>query len=192
MSGDVRSRRLALLLGIVLMAPAVHAVAQDRPPGEPSRDVAVTYRGFSGRPLRMAWLSAERTSRLELDDGTWSVRDRRSGRGFMVIERVRTVFDTSGVDPTRLEPGPDAVFNREGTDTVAGQTCTVWRMQEGPLEARSCVTDSGVLLRQEAAGLQMVAVKVSYARQDPRRFHPPRGYRHAGATEPGHRAAPSP
>lgn len=171
--------------------PAIQAMAQDRPPGEPSRDVAVICRGFSGRPLRMAWLAAERTSRMEADDGTWSVRDRRSNRGFMVIDRIRTMLDTSGIDATRLEPGPDAVFEREGTDTVAGQACTVWRMREGELDARTCVTEGGVLLRQEAMGLHMEAVRVSYARQDPRRFQPPRGYRHAGATEPANRAVPS-
>lgn len=164
----------------VLLVTALPAAAQDRPPAEPTRDVAVTYRGFSGRPLHMAWLAAERTSRMEADDGTWSVRDRRTGRGFMVIEAIRTVFDSSGADPARLEPGPGARFTREGTDTVAGQPCTVWRMQEEQLEARTCVTDSGVLLRQEAMGLQMEAIRVSYARQDPKRFRTPRGYRRAG------------
>jgi hypothetical protein len=79
-------------------------------------------------------------------------------------------------DPTEIGSQPDARFTREGTDTVGGQTCTIWDVQTQGVDAKICKTADGVLLRTDGTGMTITATTVKYGPQDPARFHVPAGY----------------
>ena len=88
---------------------------------------------------------------------------------------------------------------REGKDTVAGETCSVWRVATGrPNEhVRSCITDDGIVLRTvTGSGSRVHTVfelaSVTRAAQDPQNFRIPTDVPviHAPAPAPP-RAAPT-
>jgi hypothetical protein len=83
-------------------------------------------------------------------------------------------------------PRPDgaAAPTKIGADTVAGLSCTIWRIEPGasvapetaqPLEA--CVTDDGIMLRVGAPDApRMIATSVTRGPQDAALFALPAGY----------------
>jgi hypothetical protein len=157
-------RRYLALAGLLLAAPAA---AQDRPQLTPTRDVAVTYRqtGASAPqgmpPIVIAWNAASGLMRSEMAGIGWSVVDMRAGRGFLVMEQMRTIMDMPAGQLAVL-PGqsPKASFRREGTATVAGLPCTIWFVQDGSSQGRAWLE----------------ATQVRFAPQDPARFQRPQGY----------------
>jgi len=168
-----------------LLALAAPALAQDRPPLFPTRDVAVTYRApQAGGEMRMSWLAARGVMRMDMPDGQgWMVvSPGREGGGFIVMPAQRMVMDlpeAQMAEARRLSPGPQARFLREGTDRIAGTPCTIWRVEEGRDTGRVCMTADGVALRAEQPGQpqsRMEATSVAYGPQDPARFERPRGY----------------
>jgi hypothetical protein len=177
-------RRYLALAGLLLAAPAA---AQDRPQLTPTRDVAVTYRQIGASapqgmpPIVIAWNAASGLMRSEMAGIGWSVVDMRAGRGFLVMEQMRTIMDMPAGQLAVL-PGqsPKASFRREGTATVAGLPCTIWFVQDGPSQGRACITADGVTLRADgthqgqSGGLE--ATQVRFAPQDPARFQRPQGY----------------
>lgn len=177
-------RRGLALAALLLAAPAV---AQDQPPLTPTRDVAVTYRQIAGGgpqgmpPIIIAWNAAAGLMRSEVPGMGWTVMDLRAGRGFMVMEQMRMVMDMpAGQAPQLPGQSSKASFRREGTATIAGLPCTIWFVQDGPSQGRSCITDEGVMLRAEGThhgqSGGMEATQVSFAPQDPARFQRPPGY----------------
>jgi hypothetical protein len=172
-----------------LLLFALPAVAQDRPPVFPTRDVAVTYRMTGGsapqgapQTMQMSWNAAAGLLRSEVPGMGWMVADQRSGRAFMVMEPMRVIMDVPlGQQGSQL-PGlsPNATYRREGNATVAGLRCTIWSVQDGDSRGRACITADGVMLRAEgtngghSGGLE--ATQVTYAPQDPSRFQRPQGY----------------
>ena len=175
-------RRVLTLAMLLLAAPAV---AQDRPQLTPTRDVAVTYRQTGAPqgapPILIAWNAASGLMRSEMAGMGWAVMDMRAGRGFVVVEQMRAVMDVPAGQLAQL-PGhsPKASFRREGTATVAGLPCTIWFVQDGSSQGRSCITAEGVMLRAEGTHQGqsggMEATQVSFAPQDPARFQRPQGY----------------
>lgn len=175
------------ILAAAILLGAAPATAQDRPPLTPTRDVAVTYRvtGPAAQqgapPIVVAWNAAAQLMRSEVPGMGWMVMDLRQGRGFMVMEQMRAIMDIPAGQMAQL-PGhsPSATFRREGTAMVAGLPCTLWRVQDGQSQGRSCITAEGVMLRAEGSHQGqsggMEATQVSFAPQDAARFQRPQGF----------------
>jgi hypothetical protein len=175
-------------LAATLLLGAVPALAQDRPPIFPTRDVAVSYR-FTGQSMpqgapqgmTMSWQAATQMLRSDIPGMGWMVADQKSGRAFMVMEQVRMIMDIPlGQAMAQHGPSPNATFRREGTDRVAGLPCTIWSYQDGGNQGRACVTADGVTLRAQGTHQGqsggMEATEVRYGPQDAARFQRPAGY----------------
>ncbi len=175
-------------LAASLLLAATPALSQDRPQISPTRDVTVAYRMLGeasrGAPqgMTVAWQAATGMMRTDMPGGMgWMVADTRRGRAFMVMEQMRMVMDIPAAQAMAAQAAPArARFRREGTASVAGLSCTVWSVQDGDSQGRSCITDDGVMLRAEGAhqgrsgGLE--AVRVAYGAVDAARFQRPQGY----------------
>ncbi len=183
--------RYAAALALALALPGA-ALAQDRPPMFPTRDVAVTYRitGGPAQPqpgqpteLRMAWLAAEQKVRMDMPGGMggYMIADHRGQRAVMVMEQQRMMMELPYAQTQQqFQPSANARFTREGTDRVAGVACTIWLFEDQGRSGRGCITEDGVMLRATgtAQGQQggIEAIQVTYGAQDPARFQPPTGY----------------
>ena len=175
-------------LSALLVFAATPALAQDRPPQFPTRDVAVTYRITAaqlppGAPqtLNMAWIAATQAVRVDIPGTGYVIADKRSNRAFMVMEAQRMVVDLPMEQAMQqFNPSPTATFRREGTDTVAGVACNVWTFEDRGNQGRACITNDGVTLRaQGTSGGQsggMEATQVTYGAQNAARFQRPQGY----------------
>ena len=184
----MRRTTLALMLAV-----ATPAMAQDRPQLTPTRDVAVTYRmigggapaaappGAPGSAITVSWSAAQGLMRTDMPGMGYMVADQRAGRAFMVMEAMRAIMDVPFGQAMRQQlNSPTATFRREGTATVAGLACTIWSVQDGPSQGRSCITSEGVMLRAEGTHQGqtggMEATQVAFGPQDPARFQRPAGY----------------
>lgn len=178
--------RAATLLALSLLAAP--ALAQDRPPLFPTRDVAVTYR-FLGQGAQpgmpqsavISWLAAAQTMRMDMPGQGWMVADHRGQRAFMVMEQMRMIMDLPMQQAMQqYGPSANATFRREGSATVAGHACTLWSYQDRGNTGRACVTAEGVMLRAEGTSEGrsggMEATNVAFGAQDPARFQRPQGY----------------
>ena len=174
-------------LAALLTLAAAPALAQDKPPLTPTRDVAVTYRMLGNAPagapqgIAMSWNAAQGLLRSDIPGMGWMVADQRNQRGFMVMEQMRMVMDIPVAQAMQQHgPSSGATFRREGTATIAGHACTIWFYQDGPTQGRSCVTADGVMLRAEGTHQGqsggMEATQVTFGAQDPARFQRPQGY----------------
>ncbi|WP_043361127.1 DUF4412 domain-containing protein [Belnapia sp. F-4-1] len=182
----MRSFPIAAVVATLAVAPAM---AQERPPLMPTRDVSVTYRvagGQAGQEMRMAWRVADQKLRVDMPGGMgWSVMDQRAKTMFVVMEQQRMIMQMplnngpGGVSiPT--QPPETAKFTRGGTATVAGQSCTLWRYENQGATGESCMTTDGVMLRSTGTvngqTASMEATEVNYGPQDAARFTAPSGY----------------
>jgi hypothetical protein len=124
----------------------------------------------------------------------------RGGGAFSVLEAEREFHDLGRIASVLVAPyqptGSNRRLRREGTDRVAGQACTVWRIDPPAGEEdevkRACITADGVPLRLvtgegSEAETDYVATEVSYAPQDPARFRVPQGYRPLNLNAPAQR-----
>ena len=148
-----QARPLATLALAALSWPAA---AQERPSLLPTRDVSVTYRADgSGRgpvEMRLSWLNAEETMRMDLPGGAgWSLTDMRDGRVRMVIEAQRVVMElppgSTGRNPA--QPSASTRFRRIGSETILGHRCDVWHFEDGEQRGEACITADGVMLRAQ-------------------------------------------
>lgn len=178
-------RRAAIAAALLVVAGP--AAAQDRPPIFPTRDVAVSYRFLGSSPggapqsLAMSWQAGAQMLRTDIPGMGWMVADRKSGRGFMVMEQMRTIMDIPvGQAMAQYGPSPNATFRRVGSDTVAGVACTIWTYQDGQNQGRTCMTAEGVMLRAEGTyngqSGGMEATQVTFGPQPAARFERPQGY----------------
>ncbi|MXP65658.1 hypothetical protein E0493_20110 [Roseomonas sp. M0104] len=172
------------------------ALAKDQPPAMPTRDVVVTYEVDPSPPTveSVAFLVAEGRIRTEgqgLINRVTHLIDTRGGDVTAVIDEERSYHDLGKVaevmtqDILPIRQGDK--MTREGSDRVAGQNCTVWRIEPAgestDEEARhACITADGVPLRlREGEGSDAltlyVATEVRYGAQDPARFRVPSGYK---------------
>jgi len=177
----VSSLALAAPFALAAALAATLAMAQSAPPGFPTRDVAVSYRAAGGVNMQMSWLVSERKVRIDVAGGTGAVlMDMRSGKSLMLMEdkRIATDLTADGIPSQVVQLPEGATYIREGTETVAGLTCTVWLSEIQNSRSRVCVTSDGVLLRARAEGETegLEAIKVTYAPQDPGRFRVPRDF----------------
>lgn len=189
------------LMALTLLA--LPAVAQERPPIMPTRDVAVTYRVTGeGQPteMKMSWLTAQGLMRMDMPGGQgFMVVNAQAGSGFMAMPQMRMIMDlpagAGGVN-NFARASQSARFTREGSERVANTPCTVWRVEDRGDSARVCVTADGVTLRASSGGgpggrAAMEATLVEYGAQDAARFARPQGYQQmqmpggAGGPPPG-------
>jgi hypothetical protein len=161
----------------------------------PTRDVAVTYKVDDAPPTidSVAWLSSEgriRTEGRSLINRVVHIIDTRGGGVVVLVDADRTYHDLGRMAAVMTQDivlvRTDTKMTREGVDTVAGQACTVWRIEpqgeSSPEDARhACITADGVPLRLvEGSGADAstlyVATRVTYGPQDPARFRRPADY----------------
>ena len=173
-------------LAFAMALLATPALAQDRPPLFPTRDVAVTYR-MSGGPqsgveMTMSWHAAGQQMRVDMPGGLgFMVADQQNQRGFMVMEAQRMIMDIPMAQAAGAQEAMrNARFTRGGNDSVAGTACTNWTYETPQQQGTACITADGVMLRSQTsmAGQQltMEAVRVNYGPQDPARYQRPQGY----------------
>jgi hypothetical protein len=179
----MRAPAATVLVAAALVAQP--ALAQDRPPLFPTRDVAVTYRTLGEAAqlpaITMSWLAAQQLMRSDMPGMGYMIMDQRNQRAFMVVEQARMIMDIpTGQAMAQAGPSPNATFRREGSATVAGHACTIWSYQDGGNQGRACVTAEGVMLRAEGTSQGrtggMEATQVAFGPQDPARFQRPQGY----------------
>ena len=156
---------------ILMLLAALPAAAQDRPAAfTPTRDVAVEYRLQSEgqtQQMRMAWLAARGLMRMEMPMG-YAVLDQRSGQGFMAMTQQRMVMDMGAANlpgGSLTRPPESARFTREGQERIAGQACTIWRVEDRGETARSCITADGVMLRTTTGSGNRAASKEDQCRR---------------------------
>jgi hypothetical protein len=176
---------------LLALCTAHAASAQDRPVFPPTRDVAVEYQttgGPRGRPphsLTINFYYTTRGERLRADlpNQGYMIVDTNGKRLTMVMNGPRVYLEVP-YDPERMPafaPPRDAKFTREGTDTVAGQSCTVWNVESKQGSGTACITADGVMLRGQGEGKEgggsLLAVRVSYGEQPEELFQPPPDFR---------------
>jgi hypothetical protein len=167
------------------------AMAQERPPITPTRDVTVEYsysavaKDGGGQQGQSRISSTAGGKRMRLEGFTpagYMIVDRANGLTIMVMDSQR-IYMEMPFDPARA--GPFALrenmkFARKGGDTVAGVRCTVWEIEGDQGSGTACITDDGVLLRGESAGrygrVLMTATSVTYAPLSDSMFQAPAGY----------------
>ncbi len=175
-----------MLLATVLAMPAL-ALAQEKPPTVPLRDVDVTY-GMA-QPIqdgpkltqRMRWSVAN--GRLRVDppaQDLYMIVDYRGRHMAVVRPSDRAVLDMDASGPGLPGAPSDGHFARRGEDQIAGLPCTNWQtLDAAGVTAVVCLTTDGVMLRASRNGQVLLeATSVSYAPQDPGAFEPPAGFRH--------------
>ena len=180
-----------LALAVLLAAPAV---AQDRPPVRPTRDVDVTYRSTTGgQVIEQRSRFAADAQKMRLDTptpGVYMLMDYRAKTLSMVSDGDRSALDMRSPDmPT---PGVDesGVYTRRGEDQVAGYACTEWETRDRSGQpALACFTADGVMLRaRRGTQILAVAIRVAYGQIDPAVFTIPPAYSHVASR----RAPPEP
>lgn len=165
---------------------ALPAAAQDKPSNViPSRDVAVTYKMNDAQEMRMSWTGAGQKMRIDMPGGQGAmIVDHSTRKALMVMTAQRMVmempFDAAAGSMPKPEDFAQALKGKEGTETIAGYSCTVWRFEQQGQSGTVCLTDDGVPLRTKSGGGQtavsMVATEVKYGTQDPANFAAPAGY----------------
>lgn len=167
------------------------ALAQDRPPTTPTRDVDVTYQAGQGDKMvqqRSRFRASDQRLRVDTPTpGVYAIVDYRARTLAMVSDAERAVLDMPA--PAGAMPGsvpaspPGASFVRRGADQVAGLACTEWETTDtAGLPTLACFTDDGVMLRaRRGAQVLVVAARVAYGVQDPAAFTIPPGYAHTSS-----------
>jgi hypothetical protein len=159
-----------------------------RPPNFPIRDVTLTYR-LSGRPgqtFRASYSPGDRPSAMVRVDTLGPDGAREGGTIYTPgTDAAMRVWDNPRrtqsiqVSPNdragRLSVNPDAFFTTDGTETIAGISCTRWLIEDllrrRPPE-QACVTDDGVVLGRVDATGTMEALTIQYAPRDRTLFDP--------------------
>lgn len=173
-----------------LLAWSLPALAQERPPIAPTRDVLVTYRATApaqagarmpqgAQDIRVATTAGGRLLRIEGAGagGAYIIVDRTTQRMAMVMPQDRRYMEMPANDAFArgFVLTESMTFARKGTETVAGLKCTVWEVTSREGAGTACVTEDGVLLRGRGndgkAGLEATGVK--YGPQPAALFKPP-------------------
>ena len=181
-----------MIAAIVLTLAGSPALAADLPSLHPSRDVAVVYHaegtadahgGPQSHTIRMYWGEDGGALRVEVEgQPIVALIDFKRQRMAMLIGPRQVVLETK-LDPA-LVPGfvlpAGAKAVRDGTDTVAGLGCAVWRLTGPQGGGTACITGDGVVLRADGAAEhgsgRLEAISVTYAPQPEALFAPPPGY----------------
>lgn len=176
-----------LLIGLVIGASV--AQAQDRPPMTPTRDVTITYKvlgqqaaQMNGRSVQISHGAGNGLMRIDTPEmGGYAIIDRTRKRSTMVMTPMQMYME---VDASQAPMGATAMpeenarFTRKGTETIAGQTCTLWDVTTPKGDGSACITTDGAMLRYRTkAGDGVEATSVSYAAIPAANFTVPAGFR---------------
>ena len=93
-----------------------------------------------------------------------------------VNDAEKAVIALRIADSTEIGSQPDAKFILEGTDSIGGQSCTIWRVHTQGVDAKICKTKDGVLLHSEGIDPTLTATDVKYGAQDSAYFQNPADY----------------
>jgi hypothetical protein len=178
------------LVALLTAGPMLSAAAEDRPLLMPTRDVEVTYavhapQAGAPREAHLFYSAELKKVRLDASPQSYLVMDQQA-RLLTVVMPQQHIYMQSPLKPEMansilLNLNPQVRFTRKGTDTVAGQPCTVWDVQAPQGSGQVCVSADGVLLRGtghdkdgNTSGLEATAV--SYAHQPESLFTLPAGF----------------
>ena len=185
--------RVHLGATLAFLAASGAALAQDRPPVAPTRDVMVTYKATApaqagarvpqgAQDIRVATTQGGRLLRIEGmgAGGAYVIVDRTTQRMVMVMPQDQRYVEMPANDAFArgfvLNEG--MTFARRGTETVAGLKCTQWEVTSREGAGTACVTEDGVLLRGRGndgkGGIEATAVK--YGPQPAALFKPPANF----------------
>ncbi|GBQ62467.1 hypothetical protein AA103196_0318 [Ameyamaea chiangmaiensis NBRC 103196] len=193
-------------LGVMIGLPVAHAQQADHPRLMPTRDVtvdyAVTHEGAPQPQAVRVYFGGE-GARLRVDGPNGvgaTILDRTAQQVTVVLnrQRVYTQFNPrEGLrNPFLLDLSMQ--FTRKGASSQAGQACTEWGITARQGNATACVTDDGVILREDgvdADGMRgrLEATTVTYAPIASTMFAPPADYQrvsHGGGAGGASAAAP--
>ena len=179
-----------LLAATGVLASCGVALAQDRPPVAPTRDVMVAYRATApaqagaqapqgAQDIRVATTQGGRLLRVEGvgAGGAYVIVDRTTQRMVMVMPQDRRYVEMPASDAFArgFVLNESMTFVKRGTETVAGLKCTLWEVTSREGAGTACVTDDGVLLRGRGSdgkgGIEATSVK--YGPQAAALFKPP-------------------
>ena len=179
-----------LLAAIGVLASFGAALAQDRPPVAPTRDVMVAYRATAPaqagariqqgtQDIRVATTQGGRLLRVEGvgAGGAYVIVDRTTQRMVMVMPQDRRYVEMPASDAFArgFVLNESMTFVKRGVETVAGLKCTLWEVTSREGAGTACVTDDGVLLRGRGndgkGGIEATAVR--YGPQAAALFKPP-------------------
>ena len=179
-----------LLAAMGVLASSGAALAQDRPPVAPTRDVMVAYRATApaqagaqapqgAQDIRVATTQGGRLLRVEGvgAGGAYVIVDRTTQRMVMVMPQDRRYVEMPASDAFArgFVLNESMTFVKRGTETVAGLKCTLWEVTSREGAGTACVTDDGVLLRGRGSdgkgGIEATSVK--YGPQAAALFKPP-------------------
>ena len=179
-----------LLAAMGVLASCGVALAQDRPPVAPTRDVMVAYRATApaqagaqapqgAQDIRVATTQGGRLLRVEGvgAGGAYVIVDRTTQRMVMVMPQDRRYVEMPASDAFArgFVLNESMTFVKRGTETVAGLKCTLWEVTSREGAGTACVTDDGVLLRGRGSdgkgGIEATSVK--YGPQAAALFKPP-------------------
>ncbi len=182
--------RVDLMATLAFLAASGAALAQDRPPVAPTRDVVVTYRATApaqagarvpqgAQNIRVATTQGGRLLRIEGvgAGGAYVIVDRTTQRMVMVMPQDRRYVEMPANDAFArgFVLNESMSFAKRGTETVAGLKCTLWEVTSREGAGTACVTDDGVLLRGRGndgkGGIEATAVR--YGPQPAAQFKPP-------------------
>ena len=179
----VRNLLLAACALVATEAGGTEAWAQDRPPMAATRDATVGYKTTgreAGHAMEISYGAASGLMRIDNPTiGGYAIVDRKGRRVTMVMTEMRMFMEmaASGMPGQPALPEEDAKFTRKGTETIAGQTCTVWDFAAANGTGSVCMTTEGILLRARTSdGSGMEATKVTYAAIPAGNFSPPAGF----------------
>jgi hypothetical protein len=187
-----------LLLALSTPSLSTPALADDRPPTFPTRDVTVTYRTESQRDVTMSFSAATHRMRIAGmgGQGGYAIVERDEGQMMLVLPERQMVMRMPEPPAMRNAMSLQAFSKvaRAGSATVAGVTCTVWNVHSERGDGDICVTADGVLLRARGEGANghsamMEATRVDYGALPASEFDPPADYQ-TMTMPPGARGMP--
>lgn len=175
-------------LAFALTLMAVPAMAQAPAAVWPTRDVVVSFNGppqMGGQPMRMSFAGGGDLARMDMGPQGYGIIDRKAKRMTMVMpeQRMFMVLTVPEGMPVSTDVA-DHSFTRVGNRTVAGVSCTDWRVQakaNASHQAIVCITNDGVTLRTQAQpesanSFVMEATEVRYGALDAGLFRVPEGF----------------
>jgi hypothetical protein len=183
---------MVLAIGAIGVTLA-QAVAQDRPPAQPSRDVTVEYSLLDSdnpkelaraRPLKVYWAKGGAKMRIQmLDERAYVVLDRDTKRMTLVLldqqGYIELPYDAQRLTGFTVPPGLALV--RGDSVIVSGNACTLWHAKFNQGNGNLCVTDDGVLLRAQGYDVNhrgdLEATSIIYGPQPASVFAPPADFR---------------
>lgn len=180
------------ILGLGSVAMLSGAWAQDtnseKPLFMPKRDVTVLY---AIKPENSSLLQSRKI--IFSGDGNTLRVDGPDNMGMVIVDsakkiatvishksRIYTVIPSKS-NQSGLFLDQNMTFKKKGTERIAGIICRDWKVKGPQGSADVCITDDGVLLKQEGADAdgvegQTVALSVDYSKLPPSTFQVPVGY----------------